>query len=624
MLHCFSTNRTARVMPKVLLMAIMTWSVTLRSQTFVKITDSTNPITTSEASTNGYVGASWIDFNNDGRLDLFANRLYLYRNDGSGAFTKIASGIGANQTQTIGSGNSWADYDNDGDLDCFYSGGTSRLYRNNGDGTFTPITTGEIGDSLATRGWACAWADYDHDGNVDLIITHPAGFVGQMPPTPNHLFHNDGPPNYTFTRVTAGEFVTALAPYTVATWSDYDNDGDIDLFIGSGPANGNFAPDYLYRNMLKETGAANFERITTAPIATDLVDGQVWNWIDYDNDGDLDAFLTNYGASQTTNGLANNLYRNDNGIFTRMTGAQVGSIVTTVDASLASVWGDFDNDGDLDVLVTQEQGRSRRYYRNNGDGTFTSAGTGDFVAGTNRHASATAGDYDNDGDLDIYVTGASATKALFRNDLTNGNSWINILCIGTASNRSAIGAKVRAKATIDGKAIWQLREISSQNTFNGQSMLNAHFGFGNATLIDSLKIEWPSGNVEVASNVPVNRFIIVTEGSGIPTGVKENSSPLPADFALSQSYPNPLQTSAFNSATTITYTLPKSTQVVLSVYNVLGQRLVTLVNRAQEAGSHTATWDGKDAKGEILPSGIYLYKIETDSFTQTKKLILAK
>ncbi|MCI0691178.1 FG-GAP-like repeat-containing protein [candidate division KSB1 bacterium] len=611
-------------MPKVLLMAIMTWSVTLRSQTFVKITDSTNPITTSEASTNGYVGASWIDFNNDGRLDLFANRLYLYRNDGSGAFTKIASGIGANQTQTIGSGNSWADYDNDGDLDCFYSGGTSRLYRNNGDGTFTPITTGEIGDSLATRGWACAWADYDHDGNVDLIITHPAGFVGQMPPTPNHLFHNDGPPNYTFTRVTAGEFVTALAPYTVATWSDYDNDGDIDLFIGSGPANGNFAPDYLYRNMLKETGAANFERITTAPIATDLVDGQVWNWIDYDNDGDLDAFLTNYGASQTTNGLANNLYRNDNGIFTRMTGAQVGSIVTTVDASLASVWGDFDNDGDLDVLVTQEQGRSRRYYRNNGDGTFTSAGTGDFVAGTNRHASATAGDYDNDGDLDIYVTGASATKALFRNDLTNGNSWINILCIGTASNRSAIGAKVRAKATIDGKAIWQLREISSQNTFNGQSMLNAHFGFGNATLIDSLKIEWPSGNVEVASNVPVNRFIIVTEGSGIPTGVKENSSPLPADFALSQSYPNPLQTSAFNSATTITYTLPKSTQVVLSVYNVLGQRLVTLVNRAQEAGSHTATWDGKDAKGEILPSGIYLYKIETDSFTQTKKLILAK
>ncbi len=625
MLPCFGANRLARVMPKALPALMLICSATLHGQTFVKITDATNPIIINEPGTGGYVGASWIDFNNDGRLDLFANRLFLYRNNGSGVFTKIASGIGANQVQTIGSGNSWADYDNDGYIDCFYSGRTSRLYRNNGNETFTPITSGSIGDSVATRGWACAWADYDNDGNVDLFITHPAGFVGQdLPATPNHLLHNDGPPNYTFTRVTTGEFVTALAPYTVATWSDYDNDGDMDLFIGSGPATPVLAVDYLYRNMLKESGMANFARLTTAPIATDLVDGQVWNWIDYDNDGDLDAYLTNYGGSLSPQGLVNNLYRNNSGAFVRMTGAQVGSLVTDKDVSLASVWGDFDNDGDLDVLVTQDTGFQRRYYKNNGDGTFTSAGAGDFVAGTDQHSSATAGDYDNDGDLDLYVTGTGATKALFRNDLTNGNSWINIFCLGVTSNRSAIGAKVRAKGTINGKVVWQLREISSQNTFNGQSMLNAHFGFGNATLIDSLKVEWPSGNVDVARNVPVNRFITITEGRGITTDVKENGSPLPADFVLSQSYPNPLQASAFNSATTITYTLAKSTQVILSVYNVLGQRLVTLVNRTQEAGSHTASWDGKDAKGQVLPSGIYLYKIETESFAQTKKLILAK
>ncbi|MGH7450786.1 MAG: FG-GAP-like repeat-containing protein, partial [bacterium] len=350
----------------------------------------------------------------------------------------------------------------------------------------------------------------------------------------------------------------------------------------------------------------------------------VWNWIDYDNDGDLDAYLTNYGSSQTTRGLANNLYRNDKGVFTRMTGAQVGSIVTDVDASLGQNWSDYDNDGDLDVLVTKENFFTSRYYRNNGDGTFAGVNMGDLTSGTIRHSGATAGDYDNDGDLDLYLTGALTAKALYRNDLTNGNSWINVRCAGMMSNRAAIGAKVRAKAIIGDKAVWQMREISSQNSFNGHNMLNAHFGFGNATLIDSLKVEWPSGNVDFASNVPVNRFITITEGSGITTDVKENGSAPPADFALSQSYPNPLRASAFNSATTITYTLPKSTQVILSVYNVLGQRLVTLVNRAQEAGSYTATWDGKDAKGQILSSGIYLYKIETNSFAQTKKLVLTK
>ncbi len=624
MIHRFKTLQCQTLFPAVVVLFFSTFN--LYGQNFVKVADPANPINIAEpgVATGGYVGASWIDFDNDGKLDLFSNRRFLYRNDGNNNFTKIENVIGGNLAQRGGNGNTWADYDNDGDLDCFYVGCNSRLYRNDGNGNFTAIRTGPLGDSLATRGWSAAWADYDNDSYVDLLIVHPANFVCQFltpipPALPNLLYHNDGPPNYTFTPVTTWEFTTALAPYTVATWSDYDNDGDMDLFIGSGPATGQFAPDYLYRNLLKETGKVDFMRITAAPIATDLVDGQVWNWIDYDNDGDLDAYLTNYGASPTTAGLANNLYRNDKGTFTRMTGAQAGSIVTDVDASLGSLWGDFDNDGDLDAYVTQEGGWPRRYYRNNGDGTFTGLNAGDLVAGTNQNVGSTAGDYDADGDLDIYVTGSGATRALYRNELTNGNSWSNIRCLGTQSNRAAIGAKVRAKATINGKAIWQVREISSQNSFNGHNMLNAHFGFGQAMIIDSLKVEWPSGKIDVARNVPVNRFLTITEGVGITTAVKETPTEIPTHFALLQNHPNP-----FNPATTIRYNVPQSTHVVLSVYNLVGERIITLVNQVQAAGTHAITWDGSDAQGQALSSGIYLYKIEAGTFAQTRKLTLVK
>jgi hypothetical protein len=256
---------------------------------------------------------------------------------------------------------------------------------------------------------------------------------------------------------------------------------------------------------------------------------------------------------------------------------------------------------------------------------------GALTTGTHLHAGASAGDYDNDGDLDLFVTGGGAMKALYRNDLNNGNSWINIRCEGTSSNRAAIGAKVRAKAAIDGKAVWQMREISSQNAFNGHNMLNVHFGFGNATRIDSLKVEWPSGQTDQATNVPLNRFITVTEGSGITTGVKADITAIPVDFVLSQNYPNPFWSGATspargggNPTTTITYALPQQEQVLVMIYNMLGEKLVTLVDRVQEAGAHSITWDGRDEKGHLLPSGVYFYRIKTETFNQTKKLALIK
>ncbi|MEO8168403.1 MAG: CRTAC1 family protein, partial [bacterium] len=518
------------------------------AQPFTKITDSSNPIVTDSPS-SGYDGASWIDYNNDGRLDLFVNRSFLYRNNGGGSFTKIQiHGIGSGLVQTLGSGNSWGDYDNDGNIDCFYSGGRSALYRGDGTGTFTQIRVGAVADTFASRGWACAWADYDNDGYLDLVITHPAGFVGTDPPTPNHLFHNDGPPNYTFTRIDTGVVVTGMAPYTVATWSDYDNDGDMDLFIGSGPATGVPAPDFLYKNMLKETNVAYFTRITTSPIATDPVDGQVWNWIDYDNDGDLDAYLTNYSGNGGSVGRANNLYRNDgSGVFTKITAAQVGSLVSDADFSLGNVWGDFDNDGDLDVFVSNDTGSPVRYYKNNGNGTFTRIDTGLVVTGTLQHSGISIGDYDNDGDLDVFIDGPSTARGLYRNDMTAGNGWVNLKLTGVQSNRTAIGAEIRAKARINGTAVWQRRDVSAQNSFNGANMLNVHFGFGNAPVIDSLIVTWPRGLVQTFTNVGINTFYSLSEGQGIIlVGVDEKKNQLPTRFSLNQNYPNP-----FNPTTTI-------------------------------------------------------------------------
>ncbi len=594
-------------------LAVLLCAAVLQAQTFVRITDTTNPIV-SDAGSNGFTGASWIDFNGDGLLDLFANRDFLYQNNGGGAFLKINVSFQGNLTQSIGSGNSWADYDNDGDPDLFYSGAHSRLYRNDGNSVFAPVLTGAIGDSLATAGWASAWADYDNDGYVDLFITHPANFI----PTavfPNHLLHNDGPPNFTFTRVTNSPVVTGLAPYTVGTWSDYDNDGDVDLFVGSGPAGARLAVDFLYRNLLKETGAANFERITTAPIATDLVDGQVWNWIDYDNDGDLDAYLTNYGGGLLQPGLANNLYRNDNGAFVRMTGAQVGVLVTDRDVSLANVWGDVDNDSDLDLIVTKDIGSPTRFYLNNGNGTFARGNAPALTSGTLRHASATLGDYDKDGDLDVYLTGAGTAKGLFRNDLSNGNHWINILCEGVASNRSGLGTKLRARAIINGAPVWQLREISSQNSFNGHNMLNAHFGLGNAASLDSLKIEWPSGRRDTYSNVAADRSLIAKEGQSLTTGVNDRPGPLLQTFVLEQNYPNP-----FNPSTRIRFNLPQAQLVTLTVFDVTGRELVTLIDEHKAAGEHAIIFEASQLSG----SGVYFYRLRAGEVQQTRKMILIR
>ena len=310
--------------------ALFLWGIFsgyLFAQTFEKVTDPNNPIVTTATDAN-YSGAAWIDIDNDGNLDLFVTKNLLFRNLGNGNFERLTNFQSLSVSQ-LGNGTSWADYDNDGDEDLFLSGNPSLVYRNDGAGNFEPLNESPLGISDDNRGWTGAWADYDNDGFVDLVIIHPAGFLSTS--IPCRFFKNNG--DGRFTKIDTFQFTMDLQAYTVGTWSDYDQDGDEDLFIGSGPIN-HAAVDFLYNNSLTQTSEANLERITTDPIATDLQQGQVWNWIDYDNDGDLDALLTNYG------GVPNRFYKNENGTYVSISNS------LTVDGNyLGNLWGDLDNDG---------------------------------------------------------------------------------------------------------------------------------------------------------------------------------------------------------------------------------------------------------------------------------------
>jgi len=649
------------------------------AQIFVKVTDQTNPVVTT-VTDGGYTGAAWVDFDNDGNLDLFTTKNFLFRNLGNGNFQRVTDFQSLSSSQ-LGNGTSWADYDNDGDIDLFLSGNPSLVYNNDGSGNFEAANEAPLGTSDDNRGWTGAWADYNNDGFVDLVIIHPDGFIGN-PGIPSRFFINNG--DGRFTKITSFEFTLRRAAYTVGTWSDYDQDGDMDLFIGSGPVS-HAAIDYLYDNTLVNTGLEGFDRITTDPIATDLQDGQVWNWIDYDNDGDLDAMLTNYGSAP------NRLYKNNDGVYESLT-----NNLTAGGSYLGNSWGDIDNDGDLDVILTHEGGV--RVFLNDGNDSFTNETN---FSGAAR--SSTLGDYNNDGDLDMFISAPNTVRGLYENTISNGNNWVIFSLTGTVSNKSAIGTKVKLKATINGNPVWQYRELLAQNNFNGQNSLRVHYGLGDATIIDSVIIHYPSGQQKALINLAVNNFysdeeeypsgflranfktdsikgegqltvqftdlsvanpnfpvssyewdfnndgvidatdqnpmftyssantysvrLVVSNGTSSDSltrgdyitvnpvsDVENNPFQFPDQFSLEQNYPNP-----FNPATKIRYSIPEESDVILKVYNSLGQEITTLVNEKKPQGFYEINFGS-----EILPSGIYIYRLTAGDFTSVKKMLIIK
>lgn len=465
-----------------------------QAQSFTKITTGSVVLDGGDSR-----GAVWTDYDADGKYDLFfpnasGQANFLYQNAGNNTFTKITTGSIVNDLAwTVKS--SWADMDNDGDPDAFVTaGGNSSslnnfLYSNNGNGSFTDITTGDI---VTDGGFStgCAWADYDNDGFADLYVGNHGG-------ANNFLYQNNG--GSTFSKITTGGIVNDGGNTRGVVWGDYDNDRFPDLFV----ANLN-ATNFLYHN----NGNGTFTKVTVGAVSTDLANTASGSWGDYNNDGFLDLFVANYS------GQNNALYTNNgDGTFTKVSS---GAIVNDGGYSITSCWLDIDNDGFLDLFVSNaETGTSffngNFIYMNNGDSTFTKLTTGNVVSDLTTSSGAAWSDFNNDGFWDLALANRSnENNSLYSND-GNTNHWLKIHCEGIVSNRSALGTKVRIKAMINNTPMWQMREITSQSGYGMQNSMYAAFGLGNATSVDSLVIEWPSGLTCNYTGIPVDTLLVYTE-----------------------------------------------------------------------------------------------------------------
>lgn len=566
-------------MKRLMLVPLVLWlSYTARGQQFVRATEG-------DLVTNGGAsrGACLIDYDHDGDLDAFITNSegedeFLYRNDGGLVFTRITDDPIA-QSGGDSDGATFADVDNDGDLDCFFTNWNNqynRLFENNGDGTFSQRNNSPV---TGRRGYCetGSWADYDNDGDVDLFVTHSAGNAHH-----NRLFTNAG--GWTFLEVTEDPVVADHYDSRSADWCDFDNDGDVDLFT----ANENHQNDALYRN----AGGA-----FTAESETELVsDGQTSitsSWGDYDNDGDFDLFVGMMDGQQ------NRLYRNDDGSFTHVTDSPLADAAGW---SFGSAWGDYDNDGDLDLFVSNGwQGRRPNYlYENLGGGQFARVTAGPIAADSGWSYGCTWGDVDRDGDLDLLVAcwyEQNENNRLYLNS-GNGNRWLDVNCDGEAANCAGIGTRIRARAPVHGAAVWQLRQVSGQTGYCGQT-LEAHFGFGDAAVIDTLEVLWPSGFTDVHTNIAVNQVITVVEGAGYLNATQRPAPP--QRIELIRAYPNP-----FNGELSLNFVLARKSDYRAAAYDVLGREVAELGRGSAGPGPLSLKWAPHQ-----LAAGSYLVRLNT-------------
>ncbi len=470
-------------------------------------------------------GAVAADFNNDGFHDLFVSSFAgpngLFFNQAKGSFQEIAEAAGVALAASRDNGACAGDYDNDGWTDLYVTAyGPDHLFRNNADGTFTDVTL-PTGLGSTSRGSGCAWGDYDKDGFVDLLV---ANYIREDEPsvfqTRNFalaagrvlIYHNER--GTRFSEV-GPELVTGdvlVGAGFGASFVDYDGNGQLDIYIVN-DFGAEFRPNVLLRNEGADANGQWHFRDVSDPtgagvgvFAMGLAGG------DYNRDGLLDFYVTNMGANLLLRQLPDQSFQN------RAFNARVDR--PDIDGLLQVGWGtfffDYDNDGWLDLYVVDgflDSAKERNsidqpngLYRNRRDGTFEDVSV---LSGIDHPGVGRGGvylDYDNDGRLDVFVANMDEPSRLFRNRV-GARNWLQVVTKGTQSNRQGLGARVEVQTG----SLTQFVDIRSGDSHMGGSVPLAHFGLGDAQVVNALRVHWPSGVVQTFFQVPANQKVVIPE-----------------------------------------------------------------------------------------------------------------
>lgn len=462
-----------------------------------------------------WTGGAWIDIDNDGKLDLLLtnrkpgqsprkNKVFLQRETSF----KLDEGHFLSNQAGFWFGVNTIDYNNDGLLDIYIAGFPGALYRNRGNGIWEKTSGGDIA-KVTSAGIASAWGDLNRDGYLDLVLVRPNWLplppVFGEPPAPT-IFLNSGLPDYQLFE-TALENLPGDETFLQPTLHDIDNDNDLDLIIAMG--SGAPKKDLLYLNQWQESNEIAFEQDTTSTLGSTLLEGNHWSFNDVDNDLDFDAFITNWAVSKNGHTVPskNVLFRNEQAKFTQITD---DILVNNATKSTSSGWGDFDNDGDLDVIEVNDSTYNLKFYQNDGKGNFKSIEAGELTKTVNNQSGICIADYDDDGDLDVFIPGRGVNSSFFENHLNGDNHWVKFTLVGNESNRSAVGAILELTTLRKDSMVHQIREVSGSNTFFGTNTLIQHFGIGTDKLV-SLKVKWPTGKSDVYKNLKMNSHMVIEE-----------------------------------------------------------------------------------------------------------------